>query len=92
MKTSSLPVFKKCPVQELQCPRGLQEDDFVSLLRSTFPQLAADEPLDFLTTDRTRRLQPLRLKTLTPQEVHRAIRSMGTSALYIRLKVERLSP
>ncbi|XP_047441796.1 zinc finger protein 37-like isoform X2 [Mugil cephalus] len=79
-------IFKKCPVQELQCPRGLQEDDFLSLLRSTFPQLAADEPFDFLTTDRTRRLQPLKLKTVTPQEVHRAIRSTGNSALYIRLK------
>ncbi|XP_030287005.1 zinc finger and SCAN domain-containing protein 2-like [Sparus aurata] len=81
-------VFQKCPVQELQVPRGLQEPDFLDLLRSTFPQLAAQEPFDFFTSDRTKRLQPLRLKTLTPEEIHRSIRrsGAGNSALYIRLK------
>ncbi|XP_040887551.1 zinc finger protein 846-like isoform X2 [Toxotes jaculatrix] len=81
-------VFKKCPVQELQCPRGLQETDFLDLLRSTFPQLAADQPFDFFTSDRTRRLQPLRVKSLTPEEISRIIRSTGAgnSTLYIRLK------
>lgn len=82
-------MFKKFPVQELQCPRGLQEPDFLSLLRSTFPQLAADKPFDVFTSDRSRRLHPLRVKTLTPEEICRTIRSMGAgnSALYIRLKV-----
>ena len=84
-------VFQKCPVQELQVPRGLQEADFLDLLRSTFPQLAAQEPFDFFTSDRTKRLQPLRLKTLTPEEIHRSIRrsGAGNSALYIRLKVPK---
>uniref|UniRef100_A0A3B4T2T0 Uncharacterized LOC111233142 n=1 Tax=Seriola dumerili TaxID=41447 RepID=A0A3B4T2T0_SERDU len=81
-------VFQQCPVQELQCPHGLQEADFLDLLRSTFPQLAADKPFDFFTTDRSRTLQPLRVKTLTPEEICGTIRSIGAgnSALYIRLK------
>ncbi|KAK2899478.1 uncharacterized protein [Channa argus] len=81
-------VFKRCPVQELHCPRGLQEADFLNLLRSTFPQLPADKPFDVFTSDRSKRLHPLRVKTLTPEEVSRAIRcsGAGNSALYIRLK------
>ncbi|XP_041820709.1 zinc finger protein 568-like [Chelmon rostratus] len=81
-------VFQKCPVQEVRCPRGLQEEDFLDLLRSTFPQLAAQKPFDVFTSDRRKRLQPLRVKTLTPEEIHRSIRQTGagTSALYIRLK------
>ncbi|XP_039997522.1 uncharacterized protein LOC120797742 [Xiphias gladius] len=81
-------VFKKYPVQELQCPRGLREEDFLDLLRSTFPQLAADKPVDLFITDRTRRLQPLRVKTLTPEEIYRTIKSTRHSALYIRLKAQ----
>lgn len=67
----------------------MQEADFLDLLRSTFPQLAAQEPFDVFTTDRTKRLQPLRVKTLTPEEICRSIRltGAGNSALYIRLKV-----
>ncbi|TMS01210.1 Zinc finger protein 300 [Larimichthys crocea] len=81
-------VFQKSPVQDLRCPRGLTEEDFLDLLRSTFPQLVAEEPLGFFTTDRTKRLQPLRAKTLTPEEIDRCIRltGAGNSALYIRLK------
>ncbi|XP_071315959.1 uncharacterized protein [Trachinotus anak] len=81
-------VFQKYPVQELQCPRGLQEADFLDLLRSTFPQLAAEKPFDVFTSDRSRKLQPLKVKTLTPEEIYRSIRSSGAgnSALYIRLK------
>ncbi|XP_054863636.1 uncharacterized protein LOC111585546 [Amphiprion ocellaris] len=82
----SASVFQKFPVQELQCPRGLQEEDFLELLRSSFPQLADGEPFDIFSTDRTRRLQPLNVETLTPEEISRTIRSMGNSALYIRLK------
>ncbi|XP_069375077.1 uncharacterized protein [Paralichthys olivaceus] len=81
-------VFQKSPLQQLQCPRGLQETDFLHLLRSTFPQLAADQPFDVFTTDRSRRLQRLKVRTLTPEEIHRSIRSTGAgnSALYIRPK------
>ncbi|XP_062301143.1 zinc finger protein 250-like isoform X2 [Scomber scombrus] len=81
-------VFQKYPLQELQCPLGLQEADFLNLLRSTFPQLAADKPFDVFTCDRNKRLQPLTVKTLTPEEIDSSIRSIGagTSALYIRLK------
>ncbi|XP_071400437.1 zinc finger protein 835-like [Centroberyx affinis] len=82
-------VFKKCPVQEVKCPRGLREADFLDLLRSSFPQLAGgNKPFDLFTADRSRKLQPLKLKTLTPEEIHRSIRSSGAgkSALYIRRK------
>ncbi|TDG99439.1 hypothetical protein EPR50_G00193350, partial [Perca flavescens] len=76
-------VFKKNPVQDLRCPRGLQEEDFLSLLRSTFPQLAAHEPFDVFTTDWSRRLTPLSVAPLTPEEICSRPRN---SALYIRLK------
>ncbi|XP_060922632.1 zinc finger protein 616-like [Limanda limanda] len=81
-------VFQTCPLQELQCPRGLQETDFLRLLRSSFPQLAADQPFDVFTTDRSRKLQRLRVRTLTPEEIQRSIGSTGAgkSSLYIRPK------
>lgn len=84
---TALAVFQKCPVQELQCPRGLQEADFLHLLRATFPQLTADRPFDVFTTDRTKRLKPLTLAALTPEEIDRSLRAVGHSALYIRLQV-----
>lgn len=73
------------------CPRSLQEADFLDLLRSTFPQLAGnDRPLEVFKADRGRRLQRLRVKTLTPAEICRAMKSTGAgqSALYIRVKVD----
>ncbi|XP_008290880.1 uncharacterized protein LOC103365255 [Stegastes partitus] len=82
-------VFQKYPAHELQCPRGLRQDDFLLLLRSSFPQLAAGEPFDVFTTDRTKRLLPLEVKSLTPEEIYRTIRSSGNSALYIRLKRQK---
>nr|XP_046236003.1 uncharacterized protein LOC124054270 isoform X3 [Scatophagus argus] len=84
----SCSVYKKYAVQALQCPGGLREADFLDLLRSTFPQLAAGRPFDFFTTDKTKKLQPLRVKPLTPEEINRHIRSTGHSALYIRLKAQ----
>ncbi|KAM7376839.1 hypothetical protein PAMA_013551 [Pampus argenteus] len=84
----SVSVFQKYPLQQLQCPLGLQEADFLQLLRSSFPQLAADEPFDVFTTDRGKKLLPLTVKTLTPEEIYRSIRSAGHSALYIRLKAQ----
>ncbi|XP_067436571.1 uncharacterized protein [Thunnus thynnus] len=85
-------VFQKYPLQELQCPLGLQESDFLDLLRSTFPQLAADQPFDIFTTDHSRKLQPLRVATLTPEKIYNRIRSTGYSALYIRLKEQEEPP
>ncbi|XP_067435659.1 uncharacterized protein [Thunnus thynnus] len=84
----------KHPVQKLTCPRGLREADFLDLLRSTFPELpGGDRPFDVFLTDKCKRLQPLRVKTLTPEEVHRSIKSTGKgrSALYIRLKTAKKS-
>ncbi|XP_041820702.1 uncharacterized protein LOC121626322 isoform X2 [Chelmon rostratus] len=84
----SVYIFKKYPVQEVRCPLDLQEEDFLDLLRSTFPQLAARKLFDIFISDRSRRLQPLRVKTLTPEEIYRSISSSGHSALYIRLKTQ----
>ncbi|KAM9424389.1 uncharacterized protein KZ484_001126 isoform 2-T2 [Pholidichthys leucotaenia] len=80
-------VMESCLVQELKCPRDLQECDFLDLLRSTFPQLGADEPLDFCITDTSQRLRPLNVKSLTPDEIHKTV---GHSALYVRLKTEKV--
>ncbi|MED6259182.1 hypothetical protein ATANTOWER_018284 [Ataeniobius toweri] len=81
-------VFQKSPVWDLGCPHGLDEAAFLDLLRSTFPQLAAGKPFDIFTTDKSRKLQPLSVKALTPEEISTAIRSLGNSALYIRPKKE----
>ncbi|XP_017294931.1 zinc finger protein 665 isoform X2 [Kryptolebias marmoratus] len=82
----STAVFKKSPIRDLKCSRGLQEADFLNILRSTFPQLANNEPFDVFMTDHSKKLRPLRVKSLTPEEISRSIRSSGNSALYIRLK------
>lgn len=78
----------KSPVQRLRCPLGLQEPDFLDLLRSTFPQLTGQ--FDAFTVDTTKKLAPLKLQTLTPEEVQRSIKSTGKgrSALYIRAQVD----
>ncbi|XP_030287569.1 zinc finger protein 239-like [Sparus aurata] len=75
-----------CLVKDLTCPRRLQESDFLDLLRSTFPQLTGG--FDVFAVDSNRRRKPLKLQTLTPEEIQRSIRSTGKgrSALYIRVK------
>ncbi|XP_069031618.1 uncharacterized protein [Embiotoca jacksoni] len=84
-------VFQKSSVHELRCPRGLQEADFLDLLASTFPQLVPNRPFDILITNKTRMLLPLTVKSLTPEEIHVAIKSSGNSALYIRPKVQEIA-
>ncbi|XP_030608831.1 uncharacterized protein LOC115796605 [Archocentrus centrarchus] len=79
-------VYNKYPLHDLKCPRGLQEAEFVDLLRSTFPELAADKPFDILTADRNRRLQPLKVESLTPEELYRAVKVTGNIVLFVRLK------
>ncbi|XP_041842078.1 zinc finger BED domain-containing protein RICESLEEPER 3-like isoform X2 [Melanotaenia boesemani] len=79
----SIQIIKKYPLRELRCPCGLQEADFVNLLRSTFPQLAADGPFDLFITNKSRKLQPLEVDSFTPEQICMAA---GNSSLYIRLK------
>ncbi|XP_038587385.1 zinc finger protein 37-like [Micropterus salmoides] len=76
----------KLPVQELQCPRGLQETDFLDLLRSTFPQLADQKQFDFCTFGRSRTPQPLRVNTQTPEEIYKRLIDARKTYLFIRLK------
>ncbi|XP_026224989.1 uncharacterized protein LOC113168214 [Anabas testudineus] len=74
------------PIRKLKCPRGMKEAEFLERLRSTFPQLTG--PVDAFTTDASRKLTPLKVKTLTPEEIYKSIKSTGKgrSALYIRIK------
>ncbi|XP_040037368.2 uncharacterized protein LOC120822079 [Gasterosteus aculeatus] len=80
--------LKKCPTLRLKCPRGLREPDFLDLLRSSFPQqCGGDGRFEVLTSDRRRRLRPLRVAALTAEEIDRnAGGSGGKSTIYIRLK------
>ncbi|RVE60865.1 hypothetical protein OJAV_G00185080 [Oryzias javanicus] len=80
-------MMKTRPVVPLTCPRGLQEKDFLNLLRSSVPGLS-DQPFDLLTSDRRRRLKPLKLST--PAEIHRVFGRAGVRVctLYVRLKTE----
>ncbi|KAM4714015.1 uncharacterized protein FYW61_019125 [Anableps anableps] len=71
------------PIHELQFHSGQQEDDFLMLLRSTFPQLAPNTPFETFITDATNRLQPLKVESFTPEQICSAA---GNSPLYIRLK------
>lgn len=77
----------KSAMQKVRCQRGLREPDFLNLLRSTFPQLTGE--FDVFTTNATRKLMPLKLLMLTPEEIQKSIKSTGKgrSALYIRVKV-----
>ncbi|XP_041635044.1 zinc finger protein 320-like [Cheilinus undulatus] len=77
-------VFKH-QVQEVKCPPGLEEADFLDLLRSTFPQLTGE--FDMFTINASRELMPLNLEKLTPEEVRRSLRSTAEgTALFIREK------
>ncbi|KAM4536507.1 piggyBac transposable element-derived protein 4-like isoform 1-T2 [Odontesthes bonariensis] len=77
-------VFQRYPLLELQCPVGLKEAEFLHLLRSTFPQLTG-EAFDFLA-GHGRKIKPLKVENLTPEEISRSFGSIGGSVLYIRLK------
>ncbi|KAM9328586.1 uncharacterized protein KZ484_019981 isoform 2-T2 [Pholidichthys leucotaenia] len=85
-------VFKQSPSQNLRVPRGLQEAEFLALLRSTFPQLSNDKPFDFFISDIRRRLHPLNVESRTPEKIYRVIKSARTSTLYIRLKSDKGRP
>lgn len=85
-------MVKKCPLVSLKCPPGLQELDFLSLLRSAVPQLAADDkPFHILTSDKRRRLQRLTLTTVTPEEIVRNVKPtrLRKLTIYIRLEVKQ---
>ncbi|XP_041842118.1 zinc finger protein 502-like isoform X2 [Melanotaenia boesemani] len=82
---------KTCPILNLKCPRDLQEADFLDLLRSAVPQLAGHgRAFDFLTLDKRRRLKPLKLKTMTAEEIYNNMSCTGLSrpTLHIRLKTQ----
>lgn len=76
------------PVHQLKCPGVLGEDDFLDLLKSVFPPLAEhNSSVSALWLDGGRRLRRLQVSALTPQEIHRALKSSGATVLYIRPKV-----
>ncbi|XP_041842125.1 zinc finger protein with KRAB and SCAN domains 7-like [Melanotaenia boesemani] len=77
-------VFQKYPLLKLQCPGGLTPEAFLDLLRSTFPQLAG-ETFDFLTCN-GRKIRLIKVESLTPEEIDKAIKSAGKTVIYIRPK------
>lgn len=79
-----LSVCQNHPSHELNVPRGLQEADFLALLRSTFPQLAAGEPFTILI-GRNHNLIPPRVESMTAEEICK--NGTGNPGIYIRLKV-----
>ncbi|MEQ2250192.1 hypothetical protein ILYODFUR_037298, partial [Ilyodon furcidens] len=76
-------VDEEYPVHELQCCSGLQEANFLNLLRSTFPQLASHTPFESFITDSSKRLHPLKVESFTPEQICSAA---GNATIYIRLK------
>ncbi|XP_030018232.1 zinc finger protein 567-like isoform X2 [Sphaeramia orbicularis] len=77
-------VSKSSRLLQLRCPRGLQESDFLSLVRSSVSQLSRhNEPFDILTCDKRRRLRPL-----NPEEIQSAVRS----TVYLRLQTQNDRP
>lgn len=85
-----LSVPERCPIRKLKCPTGLQEGDFIRLLKSYFPQLSGeDNCFDILLLDETQKLQPIKLKELSPEGIDGNLSGGGweNSTLYIRLKV-----
>lgn len=83
----SLLVLQKYPLQKLRCPRDLPEADFLDLLKSTYPQLGADKPLAMFSMRRSRRLCPLKVNSLTPDEIYSLVKSCNIPAVYIQQKV-----
>lgn len=87
----SFPEHRSSSVLDLKCPRGLQEGEFVHLLRSSLPQLAGDDTkFHIYRRDRSKKLTRLRVKTLTPEGIFRSWSNTGVrkSLLYIKLKVK----
>lgn len=79
-------VLKRCPMLKLRCPRGLKENDFLDLLRSTFPQLSGENSFDILTPNERRRLQLVNIKTVDIRG-NISCRGWTKSTLYIRPRV-----
>ncbi|MEQ2235800.1 hypothetical protein ILYODFUR_005897 [Ilyodon furcidens] len=76
--------FNKYPIHELKCPRGLQETDFLDLLKSTFPQLADGQPLTVLALQ-GRKMLPLKVDSVIPEEIRRASNSVRSPVICIQL-------
>lgn len=85
----SLSALNKHKIHELKCPWGLQEKDFMDLLRSTF-SLLAGQAFKVLTLQ-SGKLLPLKVNRLVPEEIQRAIGSVDQGfpppVLYIQLPV-----
>ncbi|XP_015259528.1 PREDICTED: uncharacterized protein LOC107104122 isoform X2 [Cyprinodon variegatus] len=79
-------VLRRCKPRKLRCPRGMQEAELLKLLRSTFPKLRTEKPLEYFVTDSLRKLLPLKLEPVTPEGISAAV---GDSSLYVRVKKDR---
>ncbi|RVE60859.1 hypothetical protein OJAV_G00185310 [Oryzias javanicus] len=81
--------LKNTVVRDLNFPRNLPESEFVELVRSSFPPLAGShKAFEIYTLNRSKKLQKLPLKTMTPSEIIRSVKANAPRAtvLFIKLK------
>ncbi|XP_055087433.1 zinc finger protein 70-like isoform X1 [Periophthalmus magnuspinnatus] len=77
----------KGPVQTILCQQNLSEPDFFNHLRSTFPELGEDEPLEAVLLERNKTSVSHPVSRVTQSELYRAFRNAQKHlAFYIQPK------
>ncbi|XP_078792929.1 uncharacterized protein LOC105353778 isoform X1 [Oryzias latipes] len=83
-------VLQNTIVRDLSFPQSLQESEFVDLIRSSFPPLAeSDKDFEIHTLNRSKRLIKLPVKTLSPREIVRSMKSNARQATVLFIKLKR---
>ena len=67
-------------------PLDLEQDEFLQVLRDTFPDLHAQQSFQLCRVSGQRLVIPLNLNTMCPSEIHRN-NALRRSNLYIRPQV-----
>ncbi|RVE60860.1 hypothetical protein OJAV_G00185320 [Oryzias javanicus] len=81
--------LKNTLVRDFSFPRDLPESEFVDLLRSSFPPLAGShKAFDIYTVNRSKKLQKLPLRTMTPNEIIRSIKANAPQAAVLFIKLQ----
>ncbi|KAK7901996.1 hypothetical protein WMY93_018765 [Mugilogobius chulae] len=83
----------KDPSQTVFCQRNLSESEFLNRLRSSFPELGDDKPLEAVLLDRNKRTIPHTANRLTLAELYKAFRNAENHlAFYIIPKEHEETP
>ncbi|XP_078792931.1 uncharacterized protein LOC105353778 isoform X5 [Oryzias latipes] len=83
-------VLQNTIVRDLSFPQSLQESEFVDLIRSSFPPLAeSDKDFEIHTLNGSQRLIKLPLKTMSPREIVRSMKSNAPRATVLFIKLKR---